>query len=185
MVNEVFSGSEAKMRRAVDAVRKELAGLRTGRATPAIVEHLRIDYYGTPTPLSQLAGISAPEARLLVIHPWDRQTLPIIEKAILKSDLGLHPINDGNIIRLPIPQLTEERRRELIKVVRRRMEEGRVSIRNVRRDAVDSLRELEKNKEIAEDERKRALDRLQKLTDAFILEVEQIGRDKEAELLEV
>lgn len=185
MVNELFSGSDAKMRRAIDAVRKELAGLRTGRANPSLVEHLRIDYYGTPTPLGQLAGISAPEARLLIIHPWDRQTLPVIEKAILKSDLGLHPINDGNVIRLPIPQLTEERRRELIKMVRKRIEEGRVSIRNARRDALDSLRDMEKNKEISEDERKRAMDRLQKLTDAFILEVEQIGRDKEAELLEV
>jgi len=185
MVNEVFSGSEAKMRRAIDAVRKELAGLRTGRANPSLVDHLRIDYYGTPTPLSQLAGISAPEARLLVIHPWDRQTLPLIEKAILKSDLGLHPINDGNAIRLPIPLLTEERRRELTRLVRKRIEEGRVSIRNARRDALDSLREMEKNKEISEDERKRAVERLQKLTDAFILEMEQTGRDKEAELLEV
>ena len=185
MIGDVLTEADEKMIKAIDTLKKELAGIRTGRARTGLVEHIRVDYHGVPTPLHQIAGISAPEARLLVIQPWDRQSLSSIEKAIMKSDLGLTPSSDGNVIRLVIPQLTEERRKELVKVVRRRVEEGRVAVRNVRREALEQLRELERNKEISEDERERALEQLQKLTDSFTVQVDQSGQDKEAELLEV
>lgn len=185
MIGDVLTEADNKMVKAIDTVKKELAGIRTGRARTGLVEHIRVDYHGVPTPLNQIAGISAPEARLLVIQPWDRQSLSSIEKAIMKSDLGLTPSSDGNVIRLVIPQLTEERRKELVKVVRRRVEEGRVAVRNVRREALEQLRELERNKEISEDERERASEQLQKLTDSFMVQVDQSGQDKEAELLEV
>ena len=169
----------------MEALKRELATIRTGHATPALIEHIKVEYAGVLTPLNQIAGISAPGARLLVIQPWDRGCVHSIEKAILKSDLGLTPTSDGNIIRLNIPPLTEERRQELIRVVRRRVEEGKITIRNLRREAMDELKGLEKNKDISQDELKRALDQLQKLTDSFIADTEQIGRDKEAELIEV
>lgn len=172
------------MRASVGGLRKELATLRTGRATPALVEHLKVDYAGVPTPLNQLASISVPEARLLLIQPWDKGSIRSIEKAILTSDLGLNPSNDGNVIRIAIPPLSEERRQELIRAVRRRVEERKVAVRNLRHDVMNDLRSMEKNKEISQDEHRRALNQLQKLTDAFIAEIEQIGRDKEAELKE-
>lgn len=185
IVDDVLIEADDKMVKAVETLKNELAGIRTGRARPGLVEHLRVDYYGVPTPLNQIAGVSAPEARLLVIQPWDRQSLGSIEKAILKSDLGLNPASDGNVIRLAIPQLSEERRKELVRVVRRRVEEGRVALRNVRREALEQLRGSERNKEISEDERARASEQLQKLTDSFVAQVDQLGEDKEAELLEV
>jgi len=181
---EVFGSADAKMRKAVEVLKHELATIRTGRAHPGLVEHIMVDYHGTPVPLNQIAGIGIPEARLLVIQPWDKQVLPNVEKAILKSDLGLTPNNDGNIIRLAIPQLTEERRSQLVKVVRKRVEDGRVAVRNVRRDAVEGLRKLKENKEMSEDEQKRAMIRLQQLTDKFIEEIDRIAKSKEAELLE-
>ncbi len=158
--------------------------IRTGRASPALVERLQVEYYGVPTPLNQLAGTTVPEPRLLVIRPWDRNTIGIIEKAILKSDLGLNPSNDGQVIRLIIPQLTEERRRELGKQVAKRVEEARVSARNIRRDAIDMLRELEKEKMISEDELFEARDKVQHLTDDYIKQIDEIGKAKEAEILE-
>lgn len=173
------------MRGSVEALKRELASIRTGRASPALIEHLKVDYAGVPTPLNQIAGISTPEARLLVIQPWDRGTLHSIEKALLKSDLGLHPSSDGTIIRLTIPPLSEERRQELTKAVRRRVEEKRVAIRNIRHDALNDLRKLEKNKEVSQDEQRRVQDQLQKLTDRFIAEAEKVGQAKEAELMEV
>jgi len=173
------------MRISTEALKKELATIRTGHATPALIEHIKVEYAGAIIPLNQLAGISAPEARLLVIQPWDPGSIQNIEKSILKSDLGVNPINDGNAIRLSIPPLTEERRQELIRVVRKRVEERRIAIRNLRREAMDELKRLEKNKDISQDEYKRALDQLQKLTDSFIADAEQIGRDKEVELTEV
>ncbi len=185
MIDDILSETSKKMGKAIDAMKRELATIRAGRATPAIVDHIKVDYYGVPTPLSQIATISVPEARLLLIQPWDRQALSSMEKAILKSDLGLNPSNDGNMIRLRIPQLTEERRRELIKVVRKRVEEGRVALRNIRRSALEEIRELERKKEISQDEQKRAQGRLQELTDSFIEEVDKVGKGKEAELLEV
>jgi len=185
MIDDVFSEAKAKMGKTIEALKRELAAIRTGRASPGLVEHIKVDYYGTPMSLRELATISVPEARLLLIQPWDRKALPSIEKAILKSDLGLNPTNDGNVIRIRIPQLSEERRRELVKAVHKRAEEGRVALRNIRRNALEELRELERNKEISEDERFRAQERLQQLTDSFIAEVDKIGKEKEAELLEV
>ncbi len=181
---EVFASADTKMRKAVETLKHELATIRTGRAHPGLVEHIMVDYHGTPVPLNQIAGIGVPEARLLVIQPWDKQVLPNVEKAILKSDLGLTPNNDGNVIRLAVPQLTEERRSQLVKAVRKRVEEGRVAVRNVRRDAVEGLRKLKENKEMSEDEQKRAMARLQQLTDKFIEETDRIAKSKEAELLE-
>ena len=185
MVTETLKTTEQKMNASLDILKRELASIRTGRATPALVEHIRVDYGGVPLPLNQLATISAPEARLLIIQPWDRDSNAAIEKAILKSDLGLNPVNDGSLIRLNVPPLSEERRQELIKVVGRRIEERRVAIRNIRRDAIEELRSLEKNKEISQDEHKRSQDQLQKLTDRFIADIEKIGKDKEEELMEV
>ncbi len=182
---EILSSGESRMNKAVDAFKRDLATLRSGRASPALVEHLPVDYYGVPTPLNQLASISAPEARLLVIQPWDRRAVPLIEKSILRSDLGLNPANDGAVIRLPIPALSEERRRELVKVVHKRSEEGKIAIRNIRRDTIAELRELEKNKEISQDENKRHQELIQKLTDSFILQIDKLGAAKEAELMEV
>ncbi len=185
MIDDVLADAKDRMSKAVEALRKELATIRTGRAHPGLIEHLRVEYYGAPTPLNQLATISVPEPRLLTIQPWDQQSLGAIEKAILKSDLGLNPNNDGNTIRLAIPQLTEERRKELVKVVHKKVEEGRVGVRNVRRDRHDELRRLQKEKEISEDAQYLAQEELQKLTDSFIQEVERVGEEKEAELLAV
>jgi ribosome recycling factor len=185
MIEESLTDAEERMKKAVEALKRELATIRTGRAQTSLVDHLRVDYYGTPTPLNQLATVSAPEARLLTIQPWDRQALTAIEKAIQKSDLGLNPSNDGQIIRLIIPQLTEDRRRELVKLVHRRVEEGRVAARNVRRDCLEHLRRMEKDKEISEDDERKAQERLQKLTDQYIKDIDETGHQKEEELLEV
>ncbi len=185
MVSHILLSIEEKMRTSIGVLKQELATIRTGHATPALIEHIKVEYAGVPTPLIQIAGISAPGARLLVIQPWDKGSIHNIEKAILKSDLGLTPSSDGSVIRLNIPPLTEERRQELTKLVRKRVEERRIVIRNLRREAVDELKRLEKDKEISQDELKRALDQLQKLTDSFIADAERIGQDKEAELMEV
>jgi len=185
MVSRILWNIEEKMSASTEVLKRELATIRTGHATPALIEHIKVEYAGVPTPLNQMAGISALGARLLVIQPWDRGSIQSIEKAILKSELGLTPTSDGNMIRLNIPPLTEERRQELIKVVRRRVEERRIVIRNLRREAMDELKRLEKNKDISQDEHKRALDQLQKLTDSFIANAEQIGQDKEVELMKV
>ena len=185
MVSDELQKIEEKMRASVSGLRKELTTLRTGRATPALVEHIRVEYAGTPLPLNQLAGISAPEAGLLVIQPWDKNSLRDIEKAISTSELGLNPVNDGNIIRIAIPPLSEERRQELIKIVHRRTEERRIAIRNLRHEALNELKKLEKDKEISQDELKRAQDQLQKLTDFHILEAEKLSENKEQELTEV
>lgn len=184
MISDVLVTTKSKMTKAVEALGRELSVLRTGRASPSLLDHIRVDYYGTPTPLNQLAGISAPEARMLILQPWDRSIVPTIEKAIIKSDLGLNPSSDGNTIRLVIPQLTEERRKELVKVVRKKVEEKRISVRNIRREAMEKLRAMEKEREISEDEEKRALNQLQVLTDSFIEKVAQVGKDKEFEVLE-
>ncbi|MFC1988103.1 ribosome recycling factor [Chloroflexota bacterium] len=185
MDSQTLQNIEQKMRKTAEGLKQELAVIRTGHATPTLVEHIKADYAGVLTPLNQIAGISAPGARLLVIQPWDKSSVRNIEKAILTSDLGLNPINDGNIIRINIPPLSEERRQELIKVVRKRVEERKIAIRNLRHEAIDGLKELEKNKDISQDEYKRALNQLQKLTDSFIADAEQIGRDKETELMQV
>ena len=181
---ETLKTAESKMGKAIEALKSELSSIRSGRANPALVENVKVDYHGVPMSVNQVASISAPEARLIIIQPWERQILGSIEKAILKSDLGLNPNNDGNVIRLVIPQLTEERRSQLIKVVRRRVEDGRVAVRNVRRDAMEKLRKLKDNKEMSEDEQKRSMDRLQQITDNYIKNIDQLAKNKEAELLE-
>jgi ribosome recycling factor len=169
----------------LEVLRRELSTIRTGRANPQIIEHLSIDYYGSPTPLQQLASISAPDARQLIVQPYDRTALGSIEKALRQSDLGLNPTNDGTLVRINIPQLTEERRRDLVKLVHKRVEEAKVAVRNVRRDANEHLRKLRKDKEMSEDEEKRAQEQLQKLTDRVIRDADAIGQAKEAEMLEV
>jgi ribosome recycling factor len=184
MTDKILKNADAKMKKAVEALAKELAGIRTGRASPALVEHIKVDYQGIVTPLIQLASISVPEPKMILIHPWDRSIINNIDKAILKSDLGLNPVNDGNVIRIPIPALTEERRKELIKVVHKRLEDSRIHIRNIRREAIEELRQAEKNKEISQDQNTRASEQLQKLTDSFIEAVNKIGREKETEILE-
>jgi len=184
MVSTVLQKTEEKMKASVEGLKRELATIRTGHASPALIEHLKVDYNGISTPLNQIAGISAPEARLLVIQPWDRSSLPAIEKGILKSDLGLTPSISGHIIRLNVPPLSVERRQELTKVVHKRVEERKIIIRNLRREAIDELKKQEKNKEISEDDDKRAQEQLQKLTDKYILAVDQVARDKDAELME-
>ena len=185
MINDVLRESEGKMKKSVDSLRHHLATIRTGRASPALVEHLPVDAYGSSMPLNQLAGISVPEARLIVIQPYDASTMKAIEKAIQNSELGINPSNDGRVIRLVIPQLTEERRRDLTKLVRSRVEESKVALRNIRRESLDDLRQFEHEKLISEDEQRRAQERLQELTDRYTRDLDQIGAAKEAEVMEV
>jgi ribosome recycling factor len=185
MIQDILKETEERMNKAVDALRDNLLTIRTGRASTALVERLPVEYYDTSIPLNQLATISVPEPRLLTIRPWDPSVLPNIEKAILKSELGLTPSNDGKIIRLTIPRLTEERRQELVKIVGKRVEEGKIAIRNIRRDAIEDLRELENEKLIPEDEFYRAKDEVQELTDKFIEKMNELGREKEREILEI
>ncbi|MGB2855591.1 MAG: ribosome recycling factor [Dehalococcoidia bacterium] len=181
---DVLQSAEGRMRKAIGVLKDDLAAIRTGRASPGLVSNIRVDYHGVPVPVNQIASITVPEASMLVIQPWERDILPSIEKAILKSDLGLTPTNDGNVIRLVIPQLTEERRNQLVKMVGKRVEEGKVAVRNVRREGLEKLRKLKDSKELSEDEQKRALGRLQQITDRFIEETDQIAKGKESELLE-
>ncbi len=185
MTADLFTDAERRMQKAVEALKQDLAALRTGRASSALLERIQVDYYGTPTPISQVATISVPEARLLVIQPWDRKMLTDIEKAIQKSDLGINPNNDGQVIRLNIPPMSEERRRDMVKTLHKKMDEHKVAVRNVRRDVQDKLRDREKKKEVSEDELKRSTERLQKLTDRFIDEMDKVGKSKEQEILEV
>jgi ribosome recycling factor len=183
-VDEVHEHAQDRMRKTIEVLRHELSTIRTGRATPTLLDRVVVDYYGSPTPINALATISAPEPRLITIQPWDRQTIGPIEKAIQKSDLGLNPTNDGQLIRLAIPQLNDDRRKDLVKLVQKRLEEARVAIRNTRRDAIDSLRKEEKEKSISEDDVKRGQDRLQKTTDQFVAQVDEVGKEKEREILE-
>jgi ribosome recycling factor len=185
MSSETISSADHKMARAVEAMERDFQGVRTGRASTALVERLVVDYYGTQTPLNQLAGISVPEAHQIVIQPWDRAVLGAIEKAIQKSDIGLVPNVDGTVVRLNIPPLTEERRKDLVRVVHKRMEEARVEIRGIRRDAADELKKEERDGDVGTDEAHRQLDTLQKTTDRFISEVDRLGGVKEQEVLEV
>jgi ribosome recycling factor len=185
MTHEALTAIEPKMQRAVDAMERDFAGIRTGRASTALVERIMVDYYGAQTPLNQLAGISTPDAHLIVIQPWDRSVLSAIEKAITKSDIGLVPNVDGTVVRLNVPPLTEERRREMVKQVRRRTEEARVEVRNHRREAAEHLKRALRDGELSEDEERRELEQLQKLTDRFIEAVDSRADRKEAEILEV
>lgn len=185
MIDDVLIDAEDRMEKTIEALKRNLSGIRTGRASPALIERIDVDYYGTMTPLNQLAGISAPEPRLLVVQPWDKGSMGAIEKAIRSSDLGLNPTNDGQLVRILIPALTEERRKSLVKVVRQKVEEDRVAIRNVRRDAVASIKDLMKEKMIGEDDERRAEQQIQELTNRFISEADRIGKLKEDEILEV
>jgi ribosome recycling factor len=184
-VDETLHDAEQKMRSAVSVTQEELASVRTGRANPKLLDRVTVDYYGTHVPLRDLAGFSVPEPRLLVIQPYDRNAIGSIEKAIMSSDLGLTPSNDGNVIRLSFPALTEERRKDLTKVARERVEEGRVSVRNVRRHAKETLERLEREHTISEDDLRRAEQKLQKLTDQFVAEMDQLLGHKEKDLMEV
>ena len=177
--------NDGRMRKSVEALSRELNSIRTGRASPALVEGLLIDYYGTPTPLNQLASISVPEARMLMIQPWDKQALADVERGILKSDLGLVPNNDGTAIRINIPTLTEERRRDLVRLAGRKVEDGHVAVRNVRRDALEQIRDMQKNKELSEDESRRSKEEIQQLTDSYIQSMDEMREAKVAEVMEV
>ncbi|WP_163101534.1 ribosome recycling factor [Peribacillus alkalitolerans] len=185
MPKQVVSATKEKMEKSVQSLSRELASIRAGRASAALLDKITIDYYGAPTPINQMAGISVPEARLLVIQPYDKTVLGEIEKAILKSDLGLNPSNDGSIIRIAIPALTEERRKDLAKQVKKEAEEAKVAIRNIRRDGNDDLKKLEKNGEITEDDLRGYSDEIQKLTDSYIVKVDGVAKDKEKEIMEV
>ena len=185
IIGEFLEDADDRMKKSVESTRHEFGSVRTGRATPALLDRVMVDYYGAPTPLKQLAGISAPEARLLSVTPYDKSSIKAIEKGILDSDVGLTPSNDGNVIRLTIPELTEERRRELIRMARSMAEEGKISVRNVRRDEMRDVHELRREGEVSEDDERRAEAELQKLTDGYVKRVDSILSDKEAELLEV
>ena len=182
---DVMAEMERKMGRSVEALKRELNSLRTGRATPALVENIPVDYYGTPTPLNQLASISAPDARAIMVQPWDRQALTEIERSLMRSDMGFNPSNDGNIITVPIPPLNQERRQDLVRLLKRKIEDGKVSVRNVRREGVDTLRKMERDKSISQDENRRTQDQLQKATDTHIRQIDGISTAKEAEIMQV
>lgn len=184
-VKEIYTTHEEKMQKTLESLKKELAAIRTGRATPALLDRVQVDYYGTMTPINQVANISIPDPRSLLIQPWEKTMVAEIEKAIMKSDLGLTPNSDGAIIRLNLPQLTQERRAEFVKVANKKAEEARVAIRNIRRDANDLLKKVEKDKSVPEDELKKAQDEIQKLTDRYIKEADQMVGMKEKEIMEV
>lgn len=184
-MQKIVKDAETRMRKSIDSYKMEIAKLRTGRAHPGILEHIRIDYYGNEMPLNQVANINATDARTLTITPWEKNLVSVIEKAILNSDLGLNPATAGTVIRVPMPPLNEERRKELIKIVRNEAEAARVSIRNLRRDANAELKELLKGKEITEDEERRLIDEVQKITDKFVAEVDQLTSAKESDLMAI
>ncbi len=185
MLNELLAELNSRMQKAIDGLAKELATIRAGRATPTLLDGIMVDYQGTTVPLYQLATMSIPEANLIIIQPWDRTSLRNIERAILTANLGLNPANDGNVIRVIIPPLSEERRKELVKFVSRKVEERRVAIRNIRRDGIEKLREMERNKEISQDELKNYLKKIDLLTEAFVAKASELGQSKEKEIQEV
>ena len=185
MIKDVLTGNEERMKKAIDALKKEFASLRAGRATPALLDKVSVDYYGTPTPVTQVAKVSVPEARMIVIAPYEKQLIKEIEKAIQKSDLGLSPNSDGTVIRLNIPQLTQERRKEIVKTVGKKAEDAKVAVRNIRRDGNDAIKKLEKSKEATEDEVKKGQEDMQKLADKFIKEIDVAKAAKEKEIMEV
>jgi ribosome recycling factor len=185
MIEDTYRSADHRMNRAVEIFEEELASVRAGRASPSLLDKVLVDYFGTPTPVNGLATVNVPEPRMILIQPWDKSTITAIEKAIQKSDLGLNPSSDGTVIRLVLPQLNEERRKEIVKTVRKRAEDAKVAIRNCRRDAHDELRKMEKEHQIGEDDQRRGTERLQKLTDSSIVRVDEIAQRKEREVLEV
>lgn len=185
MEKELKRKAVEKMDHSIEALKKELASVRTGRASLALLDGIKVDYYGTPTPLQQLASLSVPESRQIAIQPWDQKIISDIEKAIMKSDLGLTPTNDGKVIRINIPSLTEERRKQLVKVVRKNSEDAKVAVRNIRRDVNDEIKKLEKEKHLSEDDTKKSLDEIQKSTDSYVKKIDEILMHKEKEIMEV
>ncbi|MGE5422445.1 MAG: ribosome recycling factor [Ignavibacteriales bacterium] len=185
MAKQIIADSEDRMVKTIEHLTKDFAALRAGRANPAMLDRVMVDYYGAPTPINQLGNIGVPEPRLLVIQPWDKSSIADIEKAIMKSDLGVNPSNDGNVIRIVIPSLTEERRKDLVKVVRKRAEEAKVAVRNIRREANDGLKALEKEGTISEDESKKKLEQVQKATDNYVKEIDRLAQGKEKDIMEV
>lgn len=185
MINDVLNEAEDKMKKTIEVLRKDLGSVRAGRANPAMLEKISVDYYGTPTPVNQLANVSVPEPRMLIIQPWDKSSIKDIEKAILKSDLGITPSNDGVVIRLMIPQLTADRRTEIAKTVKKKAEEARVAVRNVRRELIDDIKQIEKDKLASEDDAKKGQEKAQKLTDKYIKEIDDLLEKKEKEIMEV
>jgi len=185
MIQELRKKTGDRMLGAIEALKKELTSIRTGRASTGLLDGMVIDYYGTPTPLQQLASLNIPESRQIAIQPWEQRLIPEIEKAIMKSDLGLMPMNDGKVIRINIPILTEERRKQLVKIVRKRAEESKIAVRNIRRDSNEELKKLEKAEHISEDEVKKELDEVQKITDSFISKIDELIEHKEKEIMEV
>ena len=184
-IEAVLAEAERKMGQSIEAMRRDISTLRTGRATPALIEDLMVDYYGSPTPLKQIASISAPDARAIMVQPWDRQALRDIERSLTQSEMGFNPSNDGNVITVPIPPLTQERRQEMVRLLKRKAEDSKVAVRNVRREGVDSLRKMERDKAISQDENRRSQDTLQKTTDAHIKSIDEVSSTKEAEIMEV
>ncbi len=185
MSNEIFSAQEERMKKCIESLKRELASLRAGRATPSLLDHVMVDYYGAPTPVNQVAKVSVPEPRMIMIQPWESSILHDIEVAIMKSDLGLNPNSDGTAIRLSIPALTKERRQELVKAVNKKSEDAKVALRNVRRDGNDAFKKQEKAKEITEDESKRGQEKMQKLVDKYVKLVDELKAKKEKEVMEV
>lgn len=185
MIKDLLNDAQDRMEKVEKILISDFASLRAGRATPALLDRVLVDYYGTPTPVNQTANISCPEPRMILVQPWDKNLLPAIEKAILKSDLGITPSNDGTVIRLVVPQLTEERRKDIVKQCSKKAEESKVAVRNIRRDVNDSIKALEKTKEVSEDESKKGLDDAQKLTDKFIKRIDEVLAQKEKEVMEV
>jgi ribosome recycling factor len=181
----IIKGLEERMQKSIDAFKKEITTIRTGRATPALLDRIQVEAYGSPTPINQLANVSVPDSRTLLVQPWDKSLLGAVEKALLKSDIGIHPVNDGNCIRLSVPSLNEERRRELTKVVKKKSEEGKISLRNIRRDIIEDLKKMEKAGTLTEDEMRRTQEKVQKITDKYIKDFDDISSHKEKEIMEI
>jgi ribosome recycling factor len=185
MIDDIYEDAQSRMAKAVESIQSDLKKLRTGRASPALIEHINVEYYGNPTPLSQVASVAVADARTLTLTPWEKQLVPVIEKAIMESDLGLNPVTSGEVIRIPLPALTEERRKEMSKLARAEGENGKVAVRNIRRDAIGKGKAMNKSKEISEDEQKGLEERIQKLTDRFVAEIDKVVVAKEAEIMEI
>ncbi len=185
MIDEILKDAEQRMQKSIDSMLSEMAKIRTGRASPALINHLEVDYYGTRTPITQVANINVQDARTLAVQPWEKNMVPVVEKAIMEANLGLNPVTTGDLIRIPLPPLTEERRREMVKIAAGEGENGKVAIRNIRRDANSDFKSLLKEKEITEDDDKRAQDDVQKITDTFVQRVDDIVKEKEAEIMQV
>jgi len=185
MIDQILKDAEQRMLKSIESMRSEMAKIRTGRASPALIDHLTVDYYGTPTPISQIANISVQDARTLGVQPWERNMVPVVERAIMEANLGLNPMTAGDLIRIPLPPLTEERRKEMVKISASEGENGKIAVRNIRRDANTDFKSLLKEKDITEDQDKQAQDSVQKLTDKFVAQIDEVVKDKEVEILTV